>query len=208
MLHLYFLKVQYSKYFVSGYNHQKRKVTSYMSEETKSAGPQYKPLRTWVPLVLLPLMVVARFVPDLVQDGPSGIWAVAAFGPFLVGFVIMLWWLFLSRARWTERLVGFVALIVLFIAVGMILDPSMQGPPITVMTIPMGIAGFALGLILFANLLSFQRTVFALGIALIGMSVSALLKNDGVWGNFAFGLDWRWQTTPEEDFLACRRWWY
>ena len=175
-----------------------------MSEDSNLVGTQYKPLRKWVPVVLLPLMVAARFVPDLVQNGPAMIWAVAAFGPFLIGLGIMLWWLFASRARWTERLVGLVALVGLSVGVGLVMDPSMQGPLIIVMTIPMGIAGFAIGLILFANLLSFKRTVFALGLALLGMSVSTLLKNDGVWGNFAFGLDWRWKATPEEQFLANR----
>ncbi len=175
-----------------------------MNENSGSTIQKYKPLRKWIPLVLLPLMVVARFVPDMVQNGPAMMWAVAAFGPFLVGLLIMLWWLFASRARWTERLLGLVALIGLFVVVGLVMDPSMQGPPIIVMTIPLGIAGFAIGLILFSKLLSFKRTIFALVLALFGMSVTALLKNDGVWGNFAFGLDWRWRATPEEQFLATR----
>lgn len=45
------------------------------------AGPNattgLKPLRIGMPLLLLPCMVVARFVPGLVQDGPGWIWMVA-----------------------------------------------------------------------------------------------------------------------------------
>ena len=44
-------------------------------------------------MVLVPLMVVVRFAPDMVQNGPAMIWAVAAFGPFLVGLAIILRWL-------------------------------------------------------------------------------------------------------------------
>ena len=175
-----------------------------MHENSDSTIQTYQPLRIWVPLILLPLMVLARFLPDLVPNGPGMMWAVAAFGPVLVGLLVMLWWLFASRARWTERVVGLVALVGLFVVVGLVLDRSMQGPLIIVMMIPMGIAGFAIGLILFSKWLSFHRTIFALGLALLGISVSALLKNDGVWGNFAFGLDWRWNATPEEQFLASR----
>jgi outer membrane protein assembly factor BamB len=81
----------------------------------------------------------------------------------------------------------------------------MGGPLLIVMTIPMAIAGFAIGLILLGSRLSISRTTIALVLALIGAGVSALTKTDGVWGNFAFGLDWRWNKTAEEEFLASRK---
>jgi hypothetical protein len=52
---------------------------------TSTAVPNhYKPLRVWIPMLLLPLMVLARFVPDLIPDGPAGTWMFSAFGPFLI----------------------------------------------------------------------------------------------------------------------------
>ena len=78
-----------------------------------SAEPadRYRPLRTWVPLLLLPVMAVMRFIPGLVQNGPSMIWMASAFGPTLVGALVVGWWLVASRARWVERLLGVAGLI-------------------------------------------------------------------------------------------------
>jgi outer membrane protein assembly factor BamB len=82
---------------------------------------------------------------------------------------------------------------------------SMKGPLLIVMTIPMTIAAFAIGLILMGQRLSIQRTIFALLLAAIGAGVSTLVKTDGVWGNFSFGLDWRWTQSSEDKLLARRQ---
>jgi len=139
-----------------------------------------------------------RFVPDLVPNGPSAIWMASAFGPLLISLLIMLWWLSISRARWFERLIGTIGLIGILMLEQAICHPSMQGTLLVVMTIPMAIAGFALGLILMRNSLSLDRTRVALGLALAAALVSALLRTDGVWGNFAFSLAPRWKPTAED----------
>ncbi len=155
-------------------------------------------------MILLPLMILARLVPKLVNDGPSTIWMFAAFGPFLISLLIMLWWLLVSRATWKERVFGFLALVISFVAVAMTIDKSMVGPPLIVMTVPLGIAGFAITLILLKRLLSPKRTGIAVLVALICFGSSELVQNQGVWGDFAFELDWRWNQTDEEKFLAGR----
>ncbi len=143
------------------------------SPEQVAAPSKLQPLRAWIPLLLLPGMVVARFVPEWVQDGPSMIWMVSAFGPFLIGLAILGWWLILSRARWYERLIGFVGIVGSLVLVVTIADPSMRGPLITVMTIPMCMAGFAIGAILMSRKLSIQRTFsrfcWACGCELLGI---------------------------------------
>lgn len=159
---------------------------------------KWKPLSIAAPLVLLPLMLLMRFVPDLVPNGPSAIWMASAFGPLLIGLLIMLWWLCFSRARWFERLIGSIGLIGILLLEQVICHPSMQGPLLLVMTIPMAIAGFALGAVLMRKTLSLNRTRVALGIALAAALVSAFLRTDGVWGNFAFSLAPRWKPTAED----------
>jgi len=172
------------------------------------AGPNgatgLKPLRIWIPLLILPWMVVARFVPGLVQDGPGWIWMVAAFGPFLLSLLIMLWWLVASRAGWLERIVGVLGIVAALVVVAGQLHYTMQDAPMIVMTIPMGIAFFAVGLIATSQWLTIRRTGLALLLALFGFGFSMLLKNGGVWGNFAFDLSWRWKASSEEQFLATR----
>jgi outer membrane protein assembly factor BamB len=147
-------------------------------------------------------MVFMRFVPGLVPDGPSMIWMASAFGPFLVGLLVMLWWLLASRARWFERILGVLGVVG---AVGIeqaVCHESMRGPLPIVMTIPMAIAAFALGAILFGNKLSIHRTWLAIGLAALGAGYSALIKTDGVWGDFSFGFDWRWNQSAEQKALS------
>jgi outer membrane protein assembly factor BamB len=146
-------------------------------------------------------MLLMRFVPDLIPDGPSATWMAAAFGPLLIGLLLMLWWLTLSRARWYERILGVVGVIGVVILEGALCDPSMQ-LLIPIMTIPMAIAGFAIGCIVFGRNRSIARTLLAIGLAAIAALFSALLRTDGVRGDFSFELDWRWNPTAEQ--LAMR----
>jgi len=170
---------------------------------SKSASV-YMPLRIWIPILLLPLMVLMRFIPDLIPNPPSMIWMASAFGPFLVGIVVILWWLFASRAHWFERVLGLVGIIAIIVVEQVLAHFSMRGPLLVIMTIPMTIAAFAMGLIVFGNRLSVQRTWIALFLAVLGASVSTLVKSDGVWGDFAFEMDWRWSKTTEEKMLEKR----
>ena len=143
----------------------------------------WRPLRTWIPI--LPLMLLVRFIPDLVPNGPSSIWMASAFGPFLIGLLVILWWLIASRARWFERMIGVLGLVAAVVIEQAVCHESMRGALLIVMTIPMAIAGFGVGCVLFGQKLTLQRTWLALGLALLGAGYSALLRTDGVWGNFA-----------------------
>jgi len=155
-------------------------------------------------MLLLPGMIAVRYVPGMIEDGPSMIWMASAFGPFLIGLAVMGWWLLASRASWLERLLGCLGLIVVIVIVQLLVHATMRGPLLIVMTIPMAIAAFALGLIALGRQLSIRRTIWALSLAFLGAGVSTLVKTDGVWGNFAFGLDWRWSPSAEEKMLATR----
>lgn len=165
---------------------------------------RFRPLRIWVPVLLLLLMVTARFVPNVIQDGPSWLWVSAAFGPVLTGFLIGLWWVALSRANWLERVIGVLGIAVAFGLTLALLDPSMLGPAVMGITIPIGMAAFAIAAIACSRMLSMKRTLIAVVAATAGFGFSTALRGEGMWGDFAFGLDWRWNKTAEENFLASR----
>ncbi len=158
-----------------------------------------------IPLLLLPLMIVFRLIPGLIENGPAMIWMLPAFGPALVGFAILGWWVTLSRARWLERLLGLVGVIALIAIVIGLSHPSLHGPLMVVLTIPTTIAAFALGLIFTRNLPAPRRTWLALGAAALAASGSLLIKTDGAWGNFNFGMAPRWSETAEDKMLAERK---
>ena len=161
-----------------------------------------RPLRIWPAVLLLGAMVLLRSLPALIENGPAGIWMSAAFGPLLAGLCVLLWWLILSRASWKERVLGFVGVVGFAALTIALIDPTMRGPAVMVLTIPLGTAGFALGAIAMSRSLSLRRTVVALLVSVLGFGYTLLLRSDGMWGNFNMGLHWRWIPSPEEVLLV------
>ena len=164
----------------------------------------FRRLRVWPAVMMLAGMVIARLLPVLIENGPANLWMAAAMGPAACGILVVLWWLLLSRASWLERLVGIVGIIVAAAGTLAVVHPSMLMPGVMVLTIPMGTAAFALAAILFGRMLSFRRTVIAILFAGCGFGFSILMKSDGLWGDFAMDLKWRWTESNEDQVVANR----
>ena len=60
-----------------------------------------KPLRLWPGVVIVALQWLVMFGLPIVAPEHGG---TAILGGFIGGLIVLLWWLFLSRARWMERL--------------------------------------------------------------------------------------------------------
>ena len=70
--------------------------------------PDRKPLRLWPGVVIVILQLLARFaVPVFMPDALL----VGLLGGFVATLAVILWWLFFSRAPWSERL-GAVGLMI------------------------------------------------------------------------------------------------
>src|SRR5438105_678496 len=86
--------------------------TSGETVATDAALPRkFRPLRTWPAVILVVLMLGARFGPALFEEGAAKYWMVAVFGPLLGCLLLLIWWLAASRATWRERLFGFLGII-------------------------------------------------------------------------------------------------
>src|SRR3954470_20610913 len=133
----------------------------------------------------------------MMSDPPANIWMVSAVGPLLVGLAIGLWFLALIWARWWERVLGVMRIAAIVTLVVVLGDPSFRGAPVMVMVIPLTVGGFALGAIAFGWTLNRNRVWYTLAVAGLLGGVCGLLKTDGLWGNFKFGLSWRWEETAE-----------
>lgn len=187
-----------------------------MSDDQTNSGPTvleapvpaikvgFRPLRVWPAAMLLVGMVILRLLPAVIENGPANLWMSAAIGPAACGVLVVLWWMLLSRASWLERLVGIVGIIGTAGGTLAVVHQSMLMPGVMVLTIPMGTAAFALAAILFGRTLSFRRTVIAILFAGCGFGFSALLKSDGLWGDFAVDLKWRWKESNEDQVVANR----
>jgi len=163
---------------------------------------RYRPLRIWPAIILLVGMIITRNLPAWWENGPTNLWASAAFGPALCGILVLLWWLTASRATWQERLGGFLAVIVAFIASLVLMHPSMHGVAVMVLAIPIGMAAFAVGAAALSRTLSYKRTVVACLLATVGFGSMCFFKASGMWGNFAVDLTPRFSQTSEEQIAA------
>lgn len=163
---------------------------------------KWKPLRVWPVVILIIGMLVARNSPEMVDDGPSQMWAVPSFVPLLLSLLVLFWWLVASRARWFERIGGLAGIVLAIVATFLLLDPSMRSIAITVYIVPVGMAMFGIGTTIFSRMLSIKRTVLGLLFAACGFGSATLFRADGVWGNFAMSFKWRWEPTSEEQIAA------
>ena len=91
--------------------------------ETNDGTPR-KPLRLWPGVAAAVLLVLVRFGLPLVSPALS---ILAVLGGVVAGLVIVLWWMFFSRAPWSERLGIVVLMIVAVFATQYIVHASIRG---------------------------------------------------------------------------------
>lgn len=127
-------------------NEQPDRPNSAVEPPTNAGTPMaFRPLRLGPALLLIALMVTARFGPALLEGGPASYWMISVFGPLLCCVLLAIWWLTASRATWKERLFGFLGLIGALALTLVLVHPTMRGPATTYLTLPMGMVGFIFG---------------------------------------------------------------
>ena len=153
-----------------------------------------KPLRLWPGVVIVALQFIALYVPSYFAPA-SFVMFYGMLGSFTLGTLLLLiWWLFLSRARWSERLGGLALLIVVQVVTLLLADPSAKMATL-VPGIPWLCAAFVASLFLGRR----QVTIVAVLVASLGWT---LVRTDGVTGAMDADFAWRWSKTAEEKFLA------
>ncbi len=167
-------------------------------------SPKFRPLRTWPALVLIALIVAARFGPASLEGGLTNYWMIAVFGPLLCCVLMLIWWLTASRATWKERVFGLLALIAGLGVTLALVHPTMRGPGTTYLTVPMGMFLFGLTAAWLAKARPVIRTGFAVLLAFAGFGFSMLLRNEGMTGDYVMDTRWRWTTSAEATMLAAR----
>jgi hypothetical protein len=149
-------------------------------------------------VVIAILLLLLRFVvPVLVPDAML----VGMFGGIVCALAIVLWWLFLSRAPWPERLGAIGLMIVGLYATSRIIDKSLatgaQGFLFPFLTIPVLSAAFVAWAVATRCLSDgLRRTTMAATIVL-ACGVWALVRTGGFTAaTFKNDLHWRWTQTP------------
>jgi outer membrane protein assembly factor BamB len=172
---------------------------------TRGAEPPAtrKPPRLWPGILLVAVQWLGWYaVPALLPD--------ARVAGVLVGLLcsvlLVVWWLFFSRASWPERL-GALALIALVVAaVRPLLHESIRGGMMGMMFVVSALPPQGLALVLWAalsrRLSGVPKAAVLAGLLLLACGPFLLLRTDGISGDSASALHWRWTPTSEEQLLA------
>lgn len=160
--------------------------------------------RLWPGVLLLALIWIGRFgvpmaLPDLTLYGVLG----AGVGILL----LLVWWLFFSRLRWSDRLLG-LGLVVVSLFIGrMLLHESLATMSYGIMYYIVALPVVAVALVAwtawFAGSASPSRRLIALfGLIAVSTFTWGLVRTNGTDGNINADYAWRWSQTAEERLLA------
>jgi outer membrane protein assembly factor BamB len=162
-----------------------------------------QPLRLWPGLLVAALVALLRFVVPLVAPDASIIGLFAG----LIGLVlVVLWWMFFSRAAWSERIGAIVLMVMAVVLTKLIVDKSistgMMGMMFYAYAAPPTLAiAFVIWAAATRHVAGSMRWVtMAVAIA-IGCGVWTLVRSEGVKGTGP-EIAWRWTPTAEERLLA------
>jgi len=170
-----------------------------------SQGPSAprKPLRLWPGVLVVVLQGLLMFGLPLVSPEHSGTAIIAGIAGALL---ILLWWLFFSRAPWIER-VGAIAVMVVGVAltsrlVHVSVANGMMGFMLFVYVAPI----LTLALVAWAAAsrgLSAQARRVSMVVALVlACATMTLVRTDGLTGDADSDFEWRWTPTAEQRLLA------
>jgi outer membrane protein assembly factor BamB len=133
----------------------------------------------------------------------------AMLGAVACGLIVLLWWLFFSRAPWAERVGVIVLMVAAVVATKRVVHQSiagaMMGMMLPVYAIPVLSLALVAGVVASRRMSSGPRRRMTVGAILLGCAAFTLLQTGGITGDGGSDLHWRWTQTPEERLLAQAR---
>jgi len=165
-----------------------------------------KPLRLWPGVVAAVLVLLLWFVIPVVFPDVA---LIAVFGALGCAAAVVVWWLFFSRAPWSERLGAVALMIVAVVATRPILHESMAGAGMGMIFYFFAIQGMSLAFVAWAvasrRLSAGPRRASMIATILLACGAWALVRTGGISGEGDSDLHWRWTPSAEERLLAQSR---
>jgi outer membrane protein assembly factor BamB len=160
-----------------------------------------KPLRLWPGVVAVVVLLLARFGVKAAMPGFPGFalgmkWALGA------ALGVLVWWAFVSRVRWSERL-GVLVLMIAGLAGTWFLRHESMGPAwFFAYAVPMLCVALVAGAAASRRLPDRRRRAVMAATILLACGVWTLVRTEGITGDHVIEFDWRWSKSPEERLLA------
>jgi outer membrane protein assembly factor BamB len=171
--------------------------------QTDEAAPR-KPLRLWPGVAAAVLLCVARFVVPIIASEAVAIVMIG----FLLGVLgIFVWWVFFSRAPWSERLGAIALMIVALFATSRLVHESIAGGAMGALLYMWAVPAVAVALVVWAvatrRLSDPARRVSMVAAILLACGVWTLVRTEGITSDvIGSEFHWRWTPTREQRLLA------
>ncbi|MCI0416569.1 PQQ-binding-like beta-propeller repeat protein [bacterium] len=162
-----------------------------------------KPLRLWPGVVLAIVLLVSKYlVPLLLPE----YMVYGLLGSLGAAVAIILWWLFFSRALWSERLGALAVMALALFATYQFLHISIakgaMGMLFWILSIPILTVAFVAWAVLTRRLSNRVRRVTMVLTIFLGCGFWILIRTGGFSGQGENDFAWRWSPTPEDRLLA------
>jgi outer membrane protein assembly factor BamB len=165
-----------------------------------------KPLRLWPGVLAAVLLLLAKFVVPIVVPEAT---IYGFIGVLFSVLAVVVWWLFFSRAPWSERVGAIVLMVVALFATPRFLHESVAKGNFGFQFFVYAIPALSLALVIWAvasrRLSAGPRRATMVATILLACGVWTLVRSKGLTGDGAPEFAWRWAETSEERLLAQGR---
>lgn len=168
---------------------------------TQSGETPQRLLRVWPGIVLVVLQWTARFGIKAVIPGIDG-FGLGMMVSFAFTILLIVWWLFFSRAKWRERLGGLALIVIALGAIWLLRHESMWVAWLLGYAVPFLSLAFVLWAVLTRRLPDRLRHATMAAAILIACGGWLLIRQNGINGDHQATFGWRWSASPEERLLA------
>jgi outer membrane protein assembly factor BamB len=130
----------------------------------------------------------------------------ALIGGFAGGFAVLLWWLFFSRAAWSERSGAIVLVVVALAATSRLVHQSVRNGMMGFMLFVYAAPVLSLALVAWAvasrRFSRGPRLASMVAAIVVACGTLTLVRTNGISGDAIADFEWRWTPTAEERLLA------
>lgn len=171
-------------------------------EESKTTA---NPLRLWPAVAIVALMWAVMKIPPMFSEEFPVMMLSKMFAPIGGALLFVVWWLFFSRADWNDRwslfglwaMSGAAALMIFF-------HRSIGGMAMVMFAIPVVVTVWLIWLLVTPRLDWITRSLGLVIVFLGAWGYFAMLRFDGVYGDFDSQISYRWIDSDESKFMDER----
>jgi outer membrane protein assembly factor BamB len=155
-------------------------------------------------IIAILLWILWFLVPQLTTGGTAMV--VSVFGGLACSFLILIWWVFFSRAGLVDRLLAVAVMLVALVIFNRFTHDSiktgMSGLMYFIYAVPILSISFVIWAAVSRNMSKMLKRLTMILSIVFACGFWTLLRSEGITGNASAIFEWRWAKTNEEKLLS------